>query len=220
VSKEEWCPGIQEDAYQSALGLGWEGLAGKDLAIQANFAGATLEDGKVRLSTFGRDCIIDPSCKSITINGRPVKELGAILILHYLANATEAQPTGKTVSYRQLPGGNVFFPAFKIRVIDHIGTLFHHNPMQLVIAAKQLGAKRQMLGDASVLINVLPKVPVTVIVWKGDGEVRGNANVLFDESASKFLNTEDLAAVGTFVVSQLIKSRTGMVRDIQSINTV
>lgn len=216
MSKEEWCPGIQEDAYQGALGLGWEGLAGKDLATQANLAGGVLQKGTVGLRVFGRDCIIDPACKCISMDGRPVKELGAIIILHYLANATVAQPTGKTLSYRQMPGGNVYYPAFKTRVIDNIGTVFHQNPMLLIASAKLLGAKKLGFGDASVLINVLPKVPVTVIVWKGDDEVRGTANVLFDESAPQFLNTEDLAAVGTFVVSQLIKSKASMVRDVQS----
>jgi hypothetical protein len=220
MNKIEWCPGIPEDAYQGALGLAWEGLASKDLAAQAVHAGATLEAGKIRLRTFGQDCLIDPVCKSITIGGRPVKELGGILILHYLARATDAQPAGRTISYRQLPGGNVFYMAFKTRVIDYIGTLFHHEPTQLVVAAKRLGAKKLELGDASVLIHALPKVPVTVIVWRTDEEVRGTANVLFDESAPQFLNTEDLAALGTFVVSQLLKSRTDLMRDVQSVNTI
>jgi hypothetical protein len=70
------------------------------------------------------------------------------------------------------------------------------------------------------LVPVFPKLPLTVIVWKSDDEVRGTANVLFDESASKFMNTEDLAAVGTFLVSQLTKARATFLRDVHSINTV
>jgi hypothetical protein len=98
--------------------------------------------------------------------------------------------------------------------------MFHHYPLQLVSAANLLGAMKREFGDASALIQVFPKLPVTVIVWKGDDEVRGSANVLFDDSAPRFLNTEDLAAVGSFVVSQLIKSRSAMLRDLQSVNTV
>ncbi len=146
---------------------------------------------------FGRECVVDPVCKSVTMDGRPVKKLGAIIILHYLNNANESQPTGRTISYRQLSGGNVHYPAFKTRVIEYIGSNFHQYPLQLVSTAELLGAKKQEFGDASVLIQVLPKLPVTVIVWRGDDKVRGNANVLFDDSAPRFLNTEDLAAVGT-----------------------
>jgi len=154
------------------------------------------------------------------MNGRNVKELGAILILHYLANANESQPTGKTISYRQLPGGNVHYPAFRARVTEDIGTVFHHHPSQLVAAAELIGGRKQEYGDASVMIPVFPKLPVTVIVWRGDDEVRGSANVLFDESAPRFLSTEDLAAVGTFLVSRLLNARAAIVRDTQSINTV
>jgi hypothetical protein len=220
VRKEEWCPGIKEDAYQGALGTAWEVLESKDLAMQAKLAGGAMEGERVRLRTFGRECVIDPLCRSATIDGREVKELGAILILHYLANANEARPSGRTISYRQLPGGNVYYPAFKTRVIEYIGATFHHYPLQLVSAAKLLGAKKQEFGDASALIQVFPKLPVTVIVWKGDDEVRGSANVLFDDSAPRFLNTEDLAAVGSFVVSQLIKARTSLNRDVQSVNLI
>jgi hypothetical protein len=220
VNRSEWCPGLKEDAYEGALGLAWAKLAEKDLMAQAKLAGATIESGKVKLVTFNRECIIDPMCHRITMDGREVKELGAILILHYLTNAISMEPTGKAISYRQLPGGGVFYPAFKSRVIEYIGATFHEQPNHLIGAAKLLGGKKLALGDASMLVPVFPKLPLTVIVWKSDDEVRGTANVLFDESASKFMNTEDLAAVGTFLVSQLTKARATFLRDVHSINTV
>ena len=82
-----------------------------------------------------------------------------------------------------------------------------------------MGARKREFGDASVTIPVFPHLPVTVIVWKGDSEVHGSANLLFDPTASSYLNTEDLAAVGTFVVTQLIKARTATLRDVNSVNT-
>ncbi len=69
-----------------------------------------------------------------------------------------------------------------------------------------LGGKRLAFGDASIQLDVFPKLPVAVILWKGDEEVRGAANVLFDETAPLHLPVEDLAEVGSNVLSQLFKA--------------
>jgi hypothetical protein len=198
----------------------WQSLTARDLSVQAKLAGGALEDGKVVLPTFGRRCVVDPRSRQITLDGRAVKQLGAILVLRYLANASEVQPSGHGISYRQLPGGNLYYPAFKARVIDVVGAMYHHDPKLLLSAVRYMGAKKREFGDASIEVPVFPKLPVTVIVWKGDAEVHSSANMLFDDTASKLLHTEELAAVGTFVVTQLIKARTILTRDLSSINTV
>jgi hypothetical protein len=215
----EWCPGIEDGAYPAALVEGWEALAKKDLNEQASGAGGTLKDGVVNMTVFGRSCAVDTRCRSITLDGRAVKQLGAILVLHYLISATGEVPQGTTISYRQLPGGNVFYPSFKERVIDVIAGMFHQNPNLLYSSVKSMGARKREFGDASVTIQVFPHLPVTIIVWKGDSEVHGSANLLFDPTASSYLNTEDLAAVGTFVVTQLIKARTATLTNVNSVNT-
>jgi hypothetical protein len=217
---EEWCPGVLEEAYPAALADAWQALSAKDLGVQARLAGGTLEDGQVVLRSFGRRCVVDPGGRRITLDGKVVKQLGAILVLHYLTNASEVQPSGHGISYRQLPGGNVYYSAFKARVIDNLGVLFHHDPRLLFASLRTMGAMKREFGDASVVIPVFPKLPVTVIVWKGDPEVQGSANLLFDDTAPRFLPTEDLAAVGTFVVAQLIKARTSLMGDLNSVNTM
>jgi hypothetical protein len=164
--------------------------------------------------------VVDPKGRKITLDGRGVKQLGAILVLRYLASASKVQPSGHGISYRQLPGGNMYYPAFKARVIDIVGAMYHHDPRLLFSAIQYMGARKREFGDASIDVPVFPKLPVTVIVWKGDSEVHGSANVLFDDTASKLLHTEDLAAVGTFVVTQLIKARANLTRDLSSVNTV
>lgn len=220
MTNEEWCPGIKEEAYEGELGAAWDKLRGKDQKVVASLSGAILRDGKLVLPTFGRECIIDASCRTITMGGKEIKQLGSILVLHYLANANEVRPSGRTISYRQLPGGNVYYSAFKSRVMDVIGGMFHNDPKLLLGAVKHLGAKKKELGSAAVVIPVFPKLPVTIIVWRGDDEIRGTANVLFDDTSPRLMNTEDLAAVGSFVVTQLIKMKALMMKDIRSINTV
>lgn len=114
----------------------------------------------------------------------------------------------------------MYYSAFKSRVMDIIGGLFRKDPKLLQGAVKLLGAKKREFGSSAVVIPVFPKLPVTVIVWSGDDLVRGTANVLFDDTAPRLMSTEDLAAVGSFVVTQLIKMKERMMKDIRSVNTI
>lgn len=220
MNNEEWCPGIKEEVYEGALGEAWENLSGKDLRTVAALSGATFRDRRLHLPTFGRECVIDPVCRSITIGGKEIKQLGAILVLHYLANARSVQPSGRTVPYRQLPDGNLYYLSFRSRVTEVIGSMFRENPKLLLGAVKLVGAKKREFGIASVTIPVFPKLPVTVILWSGEDKVRGSANLLFDDTAPQLMSTEDLAAVGSFVVTQLLKVKAQMLKDIRSVNTL
>ena len=53
---------------------------------------------------------------------------------------------------------------------------------------------------------MFPKVPVAVVVWAGDDEMDGSANVLFDRSAPLHLPVEDLAEIGTLVLDMLSRA--------------
>jgi hypothetical protein len=220
VSITEWYPGLKDDAQEEALARAWKEIEGEDLARLARNAGASHSGGVISLSTFGRNCVVNPEKKSITIDGQELKPLASLLVLHYLRGANPAVPTGKVISYRQLPGGNTFYNAFKKRVIDEIEIAFHHQPRVLLGIAKYLNATKLDMGDASLKIDVFPKLPVTVIVWKGDEEVEGRANVLFDETASRFLSTEDLAGVGSIVLSQLVKAKEQLKRQVNDRNEI
>ena len=69
-----------------------------------------------------------------------------------------------------------------------------------------MSASVQTIGDASVRIDAFPKLPVTVVLWEGDQEIPGNANILFDETAPLLLAMEDLSVVGNLVSFRLRKA--------------
>ncbi len=188
-------------AYEAALEEAWARLKDSGLEEKAANAGGTVADGSVAIEVLGRRCIVDQRSRKVIMDGREAGTLEAIVVLHYLSNASPAGPTGRPVSYRQLPGGNVFYGAFKRRVIDAISGMFDRDPGAVMGALEALGATR--LGDNKYVIAALPKVPVTVVLWSGDEEVPAAASVLFDETAALFLHIEDLAEVGTMVVDAL-----------------
>lgn len=126
-----------------------------------------------------------------------------ILILHYLSGNTRQAEGGKLVSYKELPGGEVYNEPFINRSIRPLVHSFGQTPEKMLKAAQHIGGKKNTLGDVSVTINVFPKVPVTLVLWKGDEEFPPAGTILFDESISQILHIEDCAVLASAVVSCL-----------------
>lgn len=129
-----------------------------------------------------------------------------IIILHFLIRGDNWAPTGELISYKELPSGNVYSDAFQREAIDPIVEKLCHHPKDLIKdAARKLGAEFKDKGDLSFTIQGLPTIPLTYIIWFGDEELPGGANILFDTSVVTKLHTEDLAFLGQYVSSLLIK---------------
>ncbi|MDD4346377.1 MAG: DUF3786 domain-containing protein [Desulfitobacteriaceae bacterium] len=126
-----------------------------------------------------------------------------ILILHYLANTTAVNIEGKFISFKELPGGNIYIQPFTNRAILPLAKLFGAEPQRLLEVAFRIGGRQAEVGDAGVTIHVFPRIPITLVFWKGDEEFVASANILFDASASFFLPTEDYAVMASFVVATL-----------------
>jgi hypothetical protein len=127
------------------------------------------------------------------------------LLCHYaLANPTPL--SGKLVKFKDLPGGYAYEGAFVQRAIQPIAEVFGEKPEELPKAARLLGGLRLNLGDSSVEINALKDIPLTYILWKKD-EFPASATILYDESASNYLPTEDLAVLGELTTARLISAK-------------
>jgi len=127
-----------------------------------------------------------------------------VLLAHYSA-AERMERTGRLVKFRDLPGGNAYEKAFTKRAIESIAKIFGDKTEALVEAAKLLNGVALTYGDSSVEIPVLKGLPIAYILWK-TGEFPASATVLFDESASHYLPTEDLAILAELTTIRLEQS--------------
>lgn len=128
-----------------------------------------------------------------------------ILILHYFNGAKGTPLTGKSIAYKQLQGGASYFPAFSQRAIGPLVKNFGKGPKLLIKAAQKLGGRVAGYGDVSVTINAFERVPITLVLWKGDEEVAPNGNILFDANISDYLCTEDVAVLSETITWKLVR---------------
>jgi len=141
--------------------------------------------------------------KGTVHGGWDVKNMAALLAHYSLAN--ETPKTGKLVKFRDLLGGYAFEYAFTQRAVNPIAQVFGNNPLELVEAAKFFGGKRLDYGDVSVEVPALRGIPMVFIVWAAQ-EFPATANLLFDESANCFLDTESLAVLGELTTHRLFRA--------------
>ncbi|SHF61446.1 protein of unknown function [Desulfofundulus australicus DSM 11792] len=138
-------------------------------------------------------------------SGQEVPEEIRIVLLHYLARSSPARVEGRLISFQELPGGFIYTGPFNNRAVRPLVSLFGDKPDLLVQAAKMLGGSQVAMGDVAVNIPVLPKIPVTFLLWLGDDEFPPSGNVLFDASAPRHLPTEDYALLPGLALGKMRK---------------
>lgn len=124
------------------------------------------------------------------------------LLLSHLSKTKLQQITGKLISFRDLPGGHAYDNAFRRNAVMPVSETFGKDPRNLIKAGKLLGGCSKKFGDCSIEIPTLPKIALTYVLW-GEDEFPAQANILFDESASDFLPTEDLAVLAEITTMRL-----------------
>ncbi|MDD2903309.1 MAG: DUF3786 domain-containing protein [Syntrophales bacterium] len=127
-----------------------------------------------------------------------------ILILHYLLNATGEPLGGREIDFRNVPEGGFYWSAFVSRAKKPLLETFGQDLDLYREVAATLGGTPRDLGDASATFMAFPLVPVTHVLWHGDEEFPPEANILFDDTISQHLSTEDIAALAGSSVYRLM----------------
>ena len=189
-----------------ALTVAQKQFSSVDIARQCQNSGALSSPEIVTLNYLNEIYRINiPTAEVVFVDSKqPVPLRDKIFILHYFTQAKGTSLTGKQIPYRDLPGGLVYYPTFIKRTIEPISEFFGKDPALLVGVGKMLGAKPGTLGDASLIIDAFARVPISVILWQGDDELKAEVNLLFDANILDYLTSEDVTIVCETITWRLI----------------
>ena len=136
----------------------------------------------------------------------PAEFLEQLCLLAYLINAKDLSLADKLVSAESLPGGAFFFRGPHALPTRKLEETFGDKPDLLYEAGARLNAKQRDFGDASVELLVLPRIPLTFVIWAGDEEFPARASILFDETTGSHLLLDALLAAVNLAVDALVKA--------------
>lgn len=127
-----------------------------------------------------------------------------ILVLRYLTEGAAAPATGKFLTYREVPWGEVYFKQFQGRCLFRLAYGFGNKLQKFREVMEKLGAKQLSHGDAGYEFEFLNGLYLQFLLWEGDDEFPPSAQILFsDNFPVAFVMGEDMAVVGDVSIGAL-----------------
>lgn len=203
-------PGGYEQAYAQSFNLAFDRLSNLDPEVVLRHTGATGRDRQtIKLDFIGIDVAVNIRQRTVESAQRALSMTERLIVLHYLVTADGTTPTGKLISFKELPGGSFYLHTFQKRTVSPVLTRFRNNLQELLTVAEALGGKPVALGDAAVCIRALPRVVLYWILWRGDSDFEAESTVLFDSSIVNYLPTEDITVLCQTIATNLLSLSAG-----------
>jgi hypothetical protein len=200
------------DDYNEAFRLASADLKQANLHRLAKLSGAEielLEDGAIQLRVLfmGTPYFVQVKDDVEVIKEGKTDEVPIVekvLICHYILGASGESASGELITFREVPDGHFYFDAFQRRARNPLLTTFGNDPQLFRKCADMLGGKPVEIGDVGMGFQVLPRIFIRLVIWKGDEEFPPEASILFDDNIHHYLSAEDIAVLSGMVVYPLI----------------
>ena len=204
----------EQNVREYAHGLA-EKLVREQLAAIGDIRQQCLKSG-ARYDASGKAAVIDYLNRSYRIS-LPQGEVSftdsrdtvpmrdKILILDYFTRARGTALAGRAITYKELRDGINYFSVFAKRAITPLVTYFGGQPERLIETAAALGGQKAGYGDAAVTIDAFPRVPVTLVLWRGDDEFPSEGSIMFDSTVADYLTNDDIHALCENIAWTLVR---------------
>lgn len=126
-----------------------------------------------------------------------------ILVLRYFLEGIAAPASGKFLTYREMPWGEVYFRQFQGRCIFRLAYGFGGKLDQFQSIMERLGGVRIEYGDCGYEFEFMNNLRLRFILWAGDDEFPPSAQILFADNFSAAFHGEDMAVVGDVSIGVL-----------------
>ena len=126
-----------------------------------------------------------------------------MLIMRFLLEGRASVSSGRFLTYRELPWGEVYLRPFTGRCLTRAAFAFGPRLDAFRKALEGTPALPVKGGDAAFQLEVMPGYDVRLIVWEGDDEFPPSAQILFSDNFPQAFSAEDRTVVGDIVISDL-----------------
>ncbi len=132
----------------------------------------------------------------------PLNNDERVLLLQYLSNASGLPPRGQWLSFLDLRGGPLHWLPFQREALNPLARHYGEQLDLFLELGERYGGERVNGGDVAMVIPVLPRLPLSFMLWKGDDEFPSRSMILFDSVAESYLST---AALYVMAIQALIR---------------
>jgi hypothetical protein len=193
---------------------GWELLARREPAAVSEGAACAWEPAEACfvLPSFGSEVRVWPGSRRMEAAGaatewllRKMGYFSRLAILRYLAGARNVPLTGRLVKTSEFKVTPTFFEGSHTLPLGDLAARYAADVEGFVARAGQFGGQRGSHGDASAVLFPLPRLPVTLILWRGDEEFSARSDLLFDSSCEQHVPADVLWSVAVICITRMLQ---------------
>jgi hypothetical protein len=132
-----------------------------------------------------------------------------ILALRCLCAGKLTPYEGKSLSYREIPWGELYFKVFEGRCITRLARSFGGNCAALErVMESALGGRAERLSDDhfAYRFEFISNLSMSFHIWPADDEFPASAQIVFDDNVPSMFSAEDLAILCEAVIGRLSRA--------------
>lgn len=148
---------------------------------------------------FEISCLDERKEYSPLLETNPAK----ILVVRFLLEGALTRGTGKFLTYREVPWGEVYYRQFNGRCMMRLAFSYGNKLEAFRTACEAMGAKPVKAGDMSYQFEVFPGYFVQFLLWEGDDEFPPSSQILFSDNFPAGFHAEDLVVVCDVIIGTL-----------------
>ena len=126
-----------------------------------------------------------------------------IFMVRYLSEKAKAPSSGKFLTYREVPWGEVYFRQFQGRCLMRLAFSFGYKLEAFKKVMTAMGAKPLEQGDCAFELEFMEGFFIRLILWEGDDEFPPSSQILFSDNFAVTFAAEDLAVAGDICINMM-----------------
>lgn len=126
-----------------------------------------------------------------------------IFMVRYLSEKAKAPSSGKFLTYREVPWGEVYFRQFQGRCLMRLAFSYGNKLEAFKKVMTAMGAKPLEQGDCAFELEFMEGFFIRLILWEGDDEFPPSSQILFSDNFAATFAAEDLAVAGDICINMM-----------------
>lgn len=126
-----------------------------------------------------------------------------IFMVRYLSEKAKAPSSGKFLTYREVPWGEVYFRQFQGRCLMRLAFSYGNKLEAFKKVMTAMGAKLLEQGDCAFELEFMEGFFIRLILWEGDDEFPPSSQILFSDNFAVTFAAEDLAVAGDICINMM-----------------
>lgn len=192
----------------------WEVLGGSDPVRVCRNAGVEYCEatGSYQVTVLGQAVTVAAGTRTMAGGGADGEALlgklayfSRLSILHYLAGAKDLPFSGRLVGPADLKVGPIYFRGSHVLPLSAVAAKYGRDVEGFLRQAVRWGGVRCGYGDAAVVLPVFTRLPVTLILWRGDDEFEARSDLLFDATCEEHVPADILWSIAMLAVMAMVK---------------